>query len=101
MTILDQKVLAVLLPGFTHHVDIGQGADATISYGPGGLARMVLPGQAPMTGVWRLLDDGYHVGWTDGPEGTWRIGHEDGRLTYINPTGGEAGTVTRIEPMRP
>ena len=51
MTILNQTVLDVLLPGFTHHVDIGQGEDARISYGAGGLAQMVLPGKPPMKHV--------------------------------------------------
>ena len=58
MTILDQSVLDVLVPGFTHHVDIGQGLDARISYGAGGLAQMVLPGKPPMTGEWTPLAQG-------------------------------------------
>ena len=101
MTILDQSVLEVLLPGFTHHIDIGQGSDARISYGAGGLAQMVLPGKPPMTGEWTPLAQGYHVAWTGGPQGAWQIAHEAGRLTYIAPTGREAGTVTRIEPIQP
>lgn len=99
MTILDQTVLQVLLPGFTHHVDIGQGEDATISYGAGGLAQMVLPGKPPISGEWTALPQGYHVAWADGPKGNWQIAHEAGRLVYIDPTGKEAGTVTRIEPI--
>jgi hypothetical protein len=99
MTILQEDILQVLLPGFTHHVDIGQGADASISYGAAGLARMVLPGQDPMTGRWHAHADGYHVAWDGGPIGNWQIKHEVGRLTYIDPTGREAGTVTRIEPI--
>ncbi|MGL4234436.1 hypothetical protein [Tabrizicola sp.] len=101
MTVLDQTVLGVLLPGFTHHVDIGQGADATISYGAGGLARMILPGKPPMNGEWHPLPKGYHVAWHEGPVGNWQIAHEAGKLTYIDPTGREAGTVTRIEPIGP
>lgn len=101
MTILDQAVLDVLLPGFTHHIDIGQGMDATISYGAGGLAQMVLPGKPPVNGEWHPLPTGYHVAWRDGPAGAWKIAHEAGRLTYIDPTGREAGTVTRIEPIQP
>lgn len=101
MTILDQSVLDVLLPGFTHHIDIGQGSDARISYGAGGLARMVLPDKPPMTGEWTPMAQGYHVAWTGGPQGAWQIAHEAGRLTYIDPTGREAGTVTRIEPIQP
>jgi hypothetical protein len=101
MTILQQDILQVLLPGFTHHVDIGQGADASISYGAAGLARMVLPGKDPMTGRWHAHADGYHVAWEGGPAGNWQIAHEAGRLTYIDPTGREAGTVTRIEPIGP
>lgn len=101
MTVLDQPVLDVLLPGFTHHIDIGQEADATISYGAAGLARMVLPGKAPMTGGWHMLPDGYHVAWHGGPSGDWQIRHEAGRLTYLDPTARATGTVTRIEPIGP
>lgn len=81
MTVLDQTVLDVLLPGFTHHVDIGQASDASISFGVGGLARMVLPGKEAMTGEWHSLPKGYHVAWHGGPFGDWQIAHEAGRLT--------------------
>jgi hypothetical protein len=101
MMVLEKTVLDVLLPGFTHHVDIGQGEDARISYGAGGLAQMVLPGKPPMNGEWKPLPAGYHVAWMGGPEGAWQIAHEAGRLTYIDPTGREAGTVTKIEPIAP
>jgi hypothetical protein len=101
MTMLQKDVLEVLLAGFTHHVDIGQGADATISFGVAGLARMLIPGKDVMTGRWHALEDGYHVAWEGGPEGKWQIAHEEGRLTYIDPTGRKAGTVTRIEPNGP
>jgi hypothetical protein len=100
MTVLDQSVLDVLLPGFTHHIDIGHGTDAMMSFGAGGLARMVLPGKPPMTGEWHLLSSGYHVAWQGGPNGDWQIAHETGRLTYVDPTGREVGTVTRIEPIK-
>lgn len=101
MSILEKAVLDVLLPGFTHHVDIGKGSDARISFGAGGLAQMVLPGLPPLHGKWTPLSDGYHVAWSGGPQGAWKIAHEAGRLTYIDPTGREAGTVTRIEPIQP
>ncbi|RYI35694.1 MAG: hypothetical protein EON48_00720 [Acetobacteraceae bacterium] len=100
MMVLERNVLDVLLPGFTHHVDIGQGEDARISYGAGGLAQMVLPGKMPMNGEWKPLQDGYQVVWSGGPEAAWKIAHDVGRLTYIDPTGREAGTVTRIEPIQ-
>jgi hypothetical protein len=99
MNVLEKPVLDVLLPGFTHHVDIGQGAEATISYGAGGLARMVLPGKPPMMGEWYPLPQGYHVAWHGGPFGDWQIKHEAGCLTYVDPDGREAGTITRIEPI--
>ena len=67
MTVLEKTVLDVLLPGFTHHIDIGQGADARISFSADGVARMVLPGKPAMQGVWAALPQGYHVAWTDGP----------------------------------
>ena len=101
MRVLEKAVLEVLLPGFTHHIDIGQGTDAKMSFGAGGLAQMVLPGKPPMNGAWTPRPDGYHVAWTGGPEGYWKIAHEAGRLAYIDPTGREAGTVTRIEPIQP
>lgn len=100
MTVLEKSVLEVLLPGFTHHVDIGQGEDARISYGAGGLAQMVLPGQPPMNGEWKPLANGYHVAWSGGQAGAWKIAHDVGRLTYIDLTGREVGTVTRIEPIQ-
>ncbi|MBL9047788.1 MAG: hypothetical protein JNK34_10870 [Tabrizicola sp.] len=99
MMVLEKPVLDVLLPGFTHHVDIGQGEDARISYGASGLAQMVLPGKPPINGEWKPLQQGYHVAWRGGPAGDWQIAYELGRLTYIDPTGREAGTVTRIEPI--
>ena len=101
MMVLEKSVLDVLLPGFTHHVDIGKDEDARISFGAGGLAQMVLPGQPPMNGEWKQLPAGYHVAWSGGPQGEWKIGHEAGRLIYIDPTGREAGTVTKIEPIQP
>jgi hypothetical protein len=101
MRVLETNVLDVLLPGFTHHIDIGQDTDAKMSFGAGGLARMVLPGKPPMSGEWKAQPGGYHVAWAGGPEGAWKIGHEAGRLTYIDPAGREIGTVTRIEPIQP
>lgn len=100
MTVLEKSVLDVLLPGFTHHVDIGQGEDARISFGADGVAQMVLPGKPAMNGAWKPLQDGYHVAWSGGPQGAWKIAHDVGRLTYIDPTGNKAGTVTRIEPIQ-
>jgi hypothetical protein len=100
MTPLDARTLFVLMPGFTHHVDIGKGTDATISYAADGGASMRLPGQdAAMTGRWRMLADGYHIAWDGGPSGNWQIAQDAGRLVYIDPTGRNAGPVTRIEPL--
>jgi hypothetical protein len=96
---LDEGVLAVLLPGFTHHVDIGQAAEATISYLADGIARMTVPGRDEMTGRWHLLPAGYHVAWEGGPTGDWAIAHEPGRLVHVDPTGRAAGHVTRIAPL--
>jgi hypothetical protein len=101
MNVLDQSVLDVLLPGFAHHIDIGQDVEATISYGASGLARMVLPGKEPMRGEWYPLPDGYHIAWHGGPAGDWRIKHEAGRLVYVDDAGKESGIVTRIEPIGP
>jgi hypothetical protein len=46
-----------------------------------------------------MLAHGYHVAWEGGPAGDWQIAQEAGRLVYIDPTGRNAGHVTRIEPM--
>lgn len=99
MNVLNRSVLAVLLPGFSHTIDLPQGAEAIISYGSKGEALLALPGKAPMSGKWHLLPDGYYVAWENGPSGDWQIRHEAGRLTYVDSTGKDAGTVTRIEPF--
>ena len=32
MMVLEKDVLEILMPGFTHHVDIGQGEDAALAH---------------------------------------------------------------------
>lgn len=59
---------------------------------------VLLPGKPPMNGERTSLDDGYHVAWSGGPEGAWKIAHDAGRLTDTDPTGREAGTATRTQP---
>ncbi len=100
MTVLADKTIAALMIGFTHHVDIGKETDATISYLDHTRAKMVLPGNVTMHGVWHMLPDGYHVAWHDGPAGKWQITSAPGTLTYLDPTGKAAGTVTLIAPAR-
>lgn len=100
MTVLAEQALAALMIGFTHHVDIGKETDATISYLDDKRAKMVLPGNVTMHGIWHLLPDGYHVAWHDGPAGKWQIDWAPGKMTYLDPTGKAAGTVTGIAPVQ-
>ena len=101
MTVLGGKVLAILMIGSTHYVDIGVETDAVIYYPTETVAHMTLPGKAPLKGVVQMKDDGYHVAWKDGPAGDWQIAYEPGKLTYIGPDGKPAGTITRIVPGNP
>ena len=101
MGILENIVLSVLLIGNTHYVDVGQEADAVIYYESTSVAHMTLPGQDAWRGVMKLNDSSYHVAWEDGPEGEWKIRHEDGAFIYVGPDGADAGTVTKIVPGNP
>jgi len=98
MTYLAKDTLSVLMPGFTHYVDLGGGKEAAIHYGTDSASFMRLPTGERMTGTWKLLDDGYHVAWENGPEMTWHLDHQPGSIAYVD--GGEErrGTVTRIVP---
>lgn len=99
MDILTGKLLAVVMIGSTHYVDVGQSEDAIIYYPNETVAHMQLPkADAPLTGKVTLKDDGYYVKWDGGPEGFWKISYAPGSFTYINPEGEAAGTITRLVP---
>jgi hypothetical protein len=98
MAILEQAVLAVLLVGSTHYIDIGQGKDAAIYYESDSKVHMALPAGPVMHGQWSLQPDGWYVKWTGGPEGRWQIQHEPGAFIYLDGKGARAGTVTSVVP---
>lgn len=96
---MSSGALSVIATGFTHYINIGKDADAAIYYENAETVHMLLPGaKVAMRGTWSLLPDGYHVRWTDGPEGKWQIARTGRGLTYIDPTGKPAGTVSKIVP---
>lgn len=99
--IIEGKVLALLTIGFTHYVDVGKAEDAIIYYQSDKEVRMLLPGAPAMMGTWEILPDGYFVKWKDGPEGKWQITTTPGVMTYIDPTGKPAGTISKIVPGNP
>ena len=101
MSVLTSKILAVLMIGSTHYVDVGRDTDAIIYYPTPTVAHMTLPGVPAMKGTMTLKEDGYHVAWDDGPAGDWKITFEPGTLTYIGPDGKPAGTITKIVPGNP
>ena len=96
MDFLTKPVLAALMINATHYVDIGAPTDAVIYYESNTLAHMVLPDGTALSGTWALTEEGYHVAWTDGPEGSWRLSHRPGRIGYVDATGKDFGPVTRI-----
>jgi hypothetical protein len=98
MTDLTGPLLALMLVGNTHYVDVGGAKDAVIYYRDGTTTHMTLPDGKTLHGEWRPTDQGYFVAWRNGPQGEWRIAHSPGEFTYINPKGEPAGRVTRIVP---
>lgn len=101
MAILEQAVLAVLMIGSTHYVDIGQAKDAVIYYATDNKVHMALPDGPVLHGQWALLPEGWEVKWIGGPEGRWQIGHEPGEFAYLDGQGVRRGTVTRVTPGDP
>lgn len=96
MSVLVSKVLAVLMIGSTHYIDVGKGKDAIIYYPSKTVAHMTLPGLPSMKGILTMKSDGYHVAWNNGPAGDWKIKYQPGKFTYIGPDGKPAGTITKI-----
>lgn len=101
MTFLEGKLLAVMMVGSTHYVDVDKGVDAIIYYASSKVAHMTLPNGPTWTGKLELKGDGYFVDWEDGPAGDWRIGYEPGVFTYFGPDGKPAGNITKIVPGNP
>ncbi|MFK7791829.1 MAG: hypothetical protein AB8B88_04070 [Devosiaceae bacterium] len=96
MDFLTPTTLTVLMIGSTHYIDIGAPKDAVIYYESATQAHMVLPDGVAFSGIWHTTEDGYHVAWTDGPSGNWRLNYSPGRIGYVNAEGTELGTITRI-----
>lgn len=101
MTILTGQILAVLMIGSTHYVDVGKASDAVIYYPSETEAHMRVPDGPSWTGALEMRQDGYFVNWQDGPEGGWQISYEPGVITYIGPDGKPAGTISKIVPGNP
>jgi hypothetical protein len=101
MAILESIVLAVLMLGNTHYIDVGAPTDAVIYYQSDKVAFMTLPGKPTLQGALTMGANGYHIAWQNGPAGNWQIQHQAGKFTYIGPDGKAAGTITRIVPGNP
>ena len=101
MSVLVGKILAILMIGSTHYVDVGSGSDAIIYYPSETAAHMKLPDVPAMRGTLTMKQDGYHVAWDNGPAGDWQIAWEAGTFTYIGPDGKPAGHITKIVPGNP
>ena len=101
MDILSNSLLAVIMLGSTHYIDIGEQQSAVIFYEDGDTAYMRLPDGKAFTGEWRFTTDGYFVDWADGPEGEWQITFEPGRFAYVDDQGAERGGITQIVPGDP
>lgn len=99
--VLTAKILAVLMIGSTHYIDIGKDTDAVIYYPTETIAHMTLPDGPTWKGELELKAEGYFVKWDGGPAGDWSIKYEPGTFTYHGPDGKAVGTVSRIVPGNP
>ncbi|MEP4432720.1 MAG: hypothetical protein ABJ349_10975, partial [Hyphomicrobiales bacterium] len=59
--VLTAKILAVLMIGSTHYIDIGKGTDAVIYYPSETVAHMTLPDGPTWKGKLELKQEGYFV----------------------------------------
>ncbi len=98
MEFLVKELLLVLLVGNTHYIDVGKPDPAIIYYQDEEAAFMQFPNGHKVEGNWQLTDAGYHVDWTDGPEGEWRVARGDGRLFYVDAEGNDRGDINKIIP---
>ncbi|MGH1483912.1 MAG: hypothetical protein ACRBM6_35400 [Geminicoccales bacterium] len=101
MDILANGLLAVIMLGSTHYIDVGKEQPAIIFYEDEDTAFMRFPNGKTVTGEWRFTTDGYFVDWADGPEGEWQIAFEPGRFTYLDDQGRERGDISQIMPGDP
>ena len=98
--ILDREILATILPGVTHYVDIGKDDDAVIYYGEDFSAFMRLPGATAVKGRWEFIDDGYSVKWENGQGGRWHIDRADD-FALLDGEKIRRGSVVRMVPGNP
>jgi len=63
MTGLAGTILAVLMVGSTHYVDVGKSTDAIIYYPSETVAHMTLPGGPTWKGEMKINANGYFVNW--------------------------------------
>jgi len=96
LAILDKNALEIVMVGATHVIDMG-GKSAFIYYETSERAHMRLPDGTSYHGRWQLLQDGYHVEWSDGPSGTWRLDRTPGEINYIDAAGTARGRISRID----
>ena len=96
--VLTAKILAVLMIGSTHYIDIEKDTDAVIYYPSETVAHMTLPGGPTFKGDLKINESGYFVDWQEGPAGDWQIIYEPGTFTYLGPDGKAVGTITKIVP---
>ncbi len=96
MKILDRNTLQAMMPGTTHRLDMGE-VEAIIYYEDESQAHMQLPDGKTYSGRWRLEGDGYSVDWTNGPSATWKLGHDGGKIHYIDAEGAARAQVAAIE----
>jgi hypothetical protein len=98
--ILNREILAAILPGVTHYVDIGKGDDAVIYYREDFSAFMRLPGATAVGGQWEFLDNGYSVRWENGQGGHWHIDRANG-FALLDGEKVHRGSVVRMVPGNP
>lgn len=96
MTILKRDSLAVVMTGTTHTIDV-DGKNAFIFYKDETEAHMLMPDGKRFSGRWEMLEDGYRVDWTDGPNGSWKLDHRPGAIDYLDAGGVVRGRLSRIE----
>ena len=101
MDVLTNSLLAVVMLGSTHYVNLGEQQTAIIFYEDESTAHMRLPDGKTLTGEWRFTTNGYQVEWIDGPTGEWQIAFEPGRFAYLDDRGEERGDIAKIVPGDP
>ena len=101
MDVLTNSLLAVIMLGSTHYIDVGKEQPAIIYYENEDTAFMRFPDGKTFAGEWKFTTNGYFVDWVGGPEGEWQIAFEPGRFTYLDAQGNERGDIAQIAPGNP